>query len=148
MRFVGDGVEFLAMRRLLFAILLFVVPFQLVWGAAVPYCEHETKADAAKHFGHHEHRHQAGDVASAAADDNGSGPGTYDSDCAICHLGTFVPHPSAVMAIASVPRGAVHSDPGPDFRSHIPAGLERPDRAELTSAARFVGGVAIGSPSA
>lgn len=47
------------MRRWVFAFLLFVVPFQLVWGAAAPYCAHEAAASAKKHFGHHEHKHQA-----------------------------------------------------------------------------------------
>lgn len=137
------------MRCLLFALLLFVVPFQLVWGAAAVYCAHETMAGTAEHFGHHEHRHQAGDaVASAVDDGNGSGSGGYDADCAICHLGTSVSLLPSVIAIAAVPRGAVHRAHRPSYRSHVPAGLERPDRLELAAAARFVGGVAFGSPTA
>jgi hypothetical protein len=57
------------MRRWVFAFLLFVVPFQLVWGAAAPYCAHETSVSAKKHFGHHEHKHQAGGEIVSATED-------------------------------------------------------------------------------
>ena len=132
------------MRRLVFVFLLIVVPFQLVWGAAVPYCAHETMAGAAKHFGHHEHRHQADVVAPSAEADNGDGSGAYDLDCAICHLGTSVSLPSLVISLAAVPSGVLQGENGSGYSSHVPSGLERPDRAEIATAARFGGGVAFG----
>ena len=49
------------MRRWLFIFLLLVLPFQMVWAAAAPYCAHEVNPSAKKHFGHHEHKHSAGD---------------------------------------------------------------------------------------
>ena len=48
------------MRRWLLIALLFVLPLQMVWAAAAPYCAHEAKLSATKHFGHHEHEHQRG----------------------------------------------------------------------------------------
>jgi len=62
----------------MFAVLLLVLPFQMIWAAAAPYCAHETNTSASKHFGHHEHRHQAGgEITPALGDDgNGSGPTT------------------------------------------------------------------------
>lgn len=69
------------MRRWLAIFLLVLLPLQLSWAAAAPYCQHETGA-AVQHFGHHEHKHHQGsadttDVPSFAA----------DSDCAACNAG-------------------------------------------------------------
>lgn len=143
---VEQGViEFQPMRRLCLLLLLFVLPFQSVWGVAVPYCAHETQPSASKHFGHHEHQHQADDAATAPADDGGAVPGgAYDVDCAICHLGSVVTPPPGTLPVATVPPGTYHSETRSGYRSYIPTGLDRPDRAVLSSAARFVGGVAIG----
>jgi len=142
---LSADIESQPMRRLCFLLLLFVLPFQMVWGAAAPYCAHETQPSASKHFGHHEHQHQASDAAPAAAAEDGTVPASaYDVDCAVCHLGSVVMPLNGTLPIASVPPGTFHSDPGPGYRSYIPAGLDRPDRALPTSAARFVGGVAIG----
>ena len=46
------------MRRWLATLLLVLLPFQFSWAAVGGYCQHETGA-AAKHFGHHNHQHQA-----------------------------------------------------------------------------------------
>ena len=46
-----------SMRRLLLIFLLVFAPFQFIWAAASPYCEHEAAPKAA-HFGHHEHEHE------------------------------------------------------------------------------------------
>ena len=45
------------MRRWLSILLLVFMPFQFSWAAVGTYCEHES-GTRAKHFGHHEHKHQ------------------------------------------------------------------------------------------
>lgn len=133
------------MRRWsIIALVLLVLPFQLVWAAAAPVCAHETQAAAKKHFGHHEHQHEGSTSATADNDgtaDSGTGSGTYHADCETCHLGTSVAMTSPAPVVAPLPHGAVHGNHGSTYRSHIPSGLERPDRLELTAAVRFGGGV-------
>lgn len=68
------------MRRWVFAFLLFVVPFQLVWGAAAPYCAHEAGISAKKHFGHHEHKHQADGEITSATEDADDTAGAYHAE--------------------------------------------------------------------
>jgi len=70
------------MRRWLTILLLVLIPLQLTWAAAASYCQHESGA-ATKHFGHHEHRHQA----KAGEPDQGKTKslGTVDVDCSFCH---------------------------------------------------------------
>jgi hypothetical protein len=109
------------MRRWVFAFLLFVVPFQLVWGAAAPYCAHETGVSTKKHFGHHEHKHQAD----------------------TCHLGCSAFMPAATSAVDALPHGDAMRRPEPRYDSHIPASPLRPDRAHSTPAARFGGDVVM-----
>ena len=55
------------MRRWLSILLLVFMPFQFSWAAVGTYCEHESGTQA-KHFGHHEHKHQqpAGDEGEAS----------------------------------------------------------------------------------
>ena len=106
-----------AMSRVLFLLVVLVLPLQSVWASAARYCQHETSTSSKQHFGHHEHQHQA-----AATDDTGK-PGTdnkavADFDCGICHslssvaapvwLGAgpapepvAIPPPSTSMPIAS-----------------------------------------------
>jgi hypothetical protein len=135
------------MRRWVFAFLLFVVPFQLVWGAAAPYCAHEatteTTARAGKHFGHHEHKHQGGGEITPASEEGIAS--AYHADCESCHLGCTVTPLAPAMTIGILPHGAVVADPAFTYRSHIPSGPERPDRSASTAAARFGGGVVFGS---
>jgi len=129
------------MRRWVFAFLLFVVPFQMVWGAAAPYCAHEAGASAKKHFGHHEHKHQTGGEIVAASDDVDGAAGAFDADCESCHLGCSVFMPAASPAVEALPRSAVSGHPELRYDSHIPASPLRPDRAPATPAARFRGDV-------
>lgn len=70
------------MRRLFMIFLLVLMPLQLSWAAMASYCQHESGA-AAKHFGHHEHQHQA----KAGEPDQGKAKplGTVDADCSFCH---------------------------------------------------------------
>ena len=46
------------MRKVMVMLLLAVLPFQFVWGAAAAYCQHEQGSEVT-HFGHHFHKHQA-----------------------------------------------------------------------------------------
>lgn len=69
------------MRRWLAVLLLVLLPLQFTWAAAAAYCQHET-GDAAKHFGHHDHKHHQDST------DTSNGPSFgIDSDCAACHAG-------------------------------------------------------------
>ena len=55
------------MHRWLSILLLVFMPFQFSWAAMATYCEHESGVRA-RHFGHHEHRHQqpAGESSEAS----------------------------------------------------------------------------------
>ena len=134
------------MRRWLILLALFVLPLQWVWGAAAPYCAHESAPALAKHFGHHEHRHLGAEVVSieasvdrADADDEAAA--AYHADCEICHLGANPAPTLQALGLPPVPSRDLRVEPGPPWRSHIPSAPERPDRFELTAAARFAGGV-------
>ena len=131
------------MRRWVFAFLLFVLPFQLVWGSAAPYCAHEVSTSAKKHFGHHEHKHQAGGEIVSAADDVDNTTGAFHADCESCHLGCFAFMPEATPAVEALPPGDAARQPEPRYDSHIPASPLRPDRAHATPAARFGGDVVM-----
>jgi hypothetical protein len=71
------------MRRLFTIFLLVLLPLQLSWASVVVYCQHETGGQA-KHFGHHDHQHQAGEN-QGTADTQLSGG--VDNDCGTCHAG-------------------------------------------------------------
>jgi hypothetical protein len=71
------------MRRLLAIFLLVLLPLQLSWASVAVYCQHETDGQA-KHFGHHDHQHQAGDN---QGDGNSKLSGGVDNDCGTCHAG-------------------------------------------------------------
>lgn len=131
-------------RRLILAFLFFVLPLQFVWAAAAPYCAHEMQTAAAKHFGHHEHHHQADAQGAPAADDGGDTAGAYHADCESCHLGAGATLPPPALALGTAPRDAVRGYHLPRYRSHTPSGPERPDIGRLTPAARSGGGVVSG----
>lgn len=131
------------MRRWVFAFLLFVVPFQLVWGAATPYCAHEASVSAKKHFGHHEHKHQAGGEVVSATDDAADNAGAYHADCESCHLGCSAFIPAAIPTVGAIPHSRTMGRAEPRYASHIPACPQRPDRAHPAPAVRFGGGVVM-----
>lgn len=131
------------MRRWVFAFLLFVVPFQLVWGSAAPYCAHEASVSAQKHFGHHEHKHQDGGDIVSASEDASDTPGAFHVDCESCHLNCSAVMPAVTPALEALPHDKASRQPEPRYDSHIPAGPQRPDRAYPAPAARFGGGVVM-----
>jgi hypothetical protein len=129
------------MRRWVVVFLLLVVPAQLIWAAAAPYCGHETSTAGKRHFGHHEHRHQSGDPAAASAADQSAWPGGSDADCDACHLGASaaLPVPTVVVGVAA--QHPPHDAPRSRYASHIPPEPERPDWADATAAVRSGDGV-------
>lgn len=64
------------MRKLLVLLLISLLSLQASWAVAASYCRHEQGA-AAKHFGHHEHQHEA--AASAPGDRSATGIKLHDS---------------------------------------------------------------------
>ena len=130
------------MRRWLFVLFLLVLPFQMVWAAAAPYCAHEAQTSTKKHFGHHEHQHAAGGEMAPALGDNPGDAGGHHTDCKSCHLGCSGALSIVELVIGSLPRGGNLGVAAQRYTSHVPAGPERPDRCELNAAARFGGGVA------
>ena len=114
------------MRRWLVVFMLLVLPFQVIWAAAAPYCAHETAAAASKHPGHHQHVHQDGSDVVNAGDDVG-GKAVKHTDCASCHAGAAATLPLPVAGLPSAPRDGVGEQPPPRYRSHTPSGPERPD---------------------
>ncbi|WP_417068475.1 hypothetical protein [Niveibacterium terrae] len=113
------------MRRVLFALLLVILPLQSVWAATAGYCLHEQKA--ASHIGHHAHKHPQTKAERGGEAKSVSSPGV-DTDCATCHLGA-----TPLLLGPSVPPQPSRSA-RPRFvylkanLSHIPPRPERPDR--------------------
>ncbi len=114
------------MRRALLIFMIAMLPFQWVWAAAATICQHEACASTT-HFGHHVHEHDAGKAAGSGGGEQGL-PGGDDADCRVCQLsaaktcgGSSVP-----VAAAATPCRGISATPL--FDSHIPCGLERPDR--------------------
>jgi hypothetical protein len=122
------------MRRWLLILLIAVLPLQFSWAAAASYCEHEEVQAGMAHFGHHQHQHhEAGCGDSAHGADHGhdqaakKSPLDIDSDCSFCHLGgTAVPVAALDTPPAVAPPWVAVNPKLPG--SHIPPGLERPDR--------------------
>jgi hypothetical protein len=129
------------MRRWLIYVLIVLMPVQLTWAAAAPYCGHETTAAAADHVGHHEHQHDASLDVSPPADDGAAAAPVLDSDCAFCHLGASASVPAVIDAIALAPAFVFTIARVSAYLSHIPTPPERPDRVSTTAAVRFGGGV-------
>ena len=131
------------MHRWVFAFVLFVVPFQLVWGSAAPYCAHEASNSVKKHFGHHDHKHQASGDTSSAKEVAPDITGGLHADCESCHLGSPAFMPAVSPTAEVLPHGDAVGDPEPRYDSHIPGSPLRPDRGHPTPAARFGGGVVM-----
>ena len=117
-------------RSFVVLLLLCLLPLQLVWGAAAPYCGHESRsAQTTEHVGHHEHQHQGGEVATDNAVDDGGALVSFHGDCESCHLSTGTSLPPAAIKLAADADGRALSDHSARYQSHIPFGPERPDRS-------------------
>ncbi|TAH44645.1 MAG: hypothetical protein EYC67_12945 [Betaproteobacteria bacterium] len=86
------------------ALLLAMMPIQLWFAAVGSYCRHESGA-AARHVGHHDHRHHDASASKDVGKEKGSTPTLQaDADCGACHLNA----PGATAAlIAFVTAGIV-----------------------------------------
>ncbi|MBE7940703.1 MULTISPECIES: hypothetical protein [Ramlibacter] len=73
------------MRRFVF-LLIAVLLLQFNWIAAASACTHETGAGA-RHFGHHQHEHNAADAKFGEYKKASNGGALADDDCAVCHMG-------------------------------------------------------------
>ncbi|MCW5642409.1 MAG: cobalt-zinc-cadmium resistance protein [Rhodoferax sp.] len=131
------------MRSWLIVLFLFVLPFQFVWASAAPYCAHEAYSSAAKHFGHHDHKHAAGGEIKLAGGEDNASAGLDDVDCESCHLGCSPPFLKLAPTIFSELQGANLGPPSARYISHVPDGPDRPKQVDLTAAARFGGGVVL-----
>lgn len=132
-----------AVRRLIFIVLLAILPVQFSWAAASAYCRHESGA-AMKHFGHHEHQHQAAPD-GASKDKKAASSTQTDNDCGTCQLSAAQPIPPAAPAMAVQGTEPPRFGCAATYGSHIPSGPERPDRDASTPAVRFGGAVVIGA---
>lgn len=121
------------MRRWLLLLMLVVLPMQFASAAAATYCRHEP--GVAKHFGHHEHRHDpSGDQKhslDSVGDDSQKSTGLGDSDCEYCHLGAAHPllqdfiQPGGTLATALAPQEVLR------LGTRDPDTLDRPNWTAL-----------------
>jgi len=112
------------MRRVLLSFIAFLLPLQFAWGAVTAYCQHEAGA-ASRHFGHHEHVHQAEKVKPLDA-----GKWAEDNDCGICHGAG----PTALAAEGDPAPAAFPHQPPLALAAHPPLAppQEPPDRPQWT----------------
>lgn len=116
------------MARFLIIVLLALLPFQFVWGAAASYCQHEQGASVS-HFGHHTHKHQSKALKSfgESTPDKKTGVADEDFDCEYCHLScaqslVSVSLQCATQAMPQFPADNVDDD----YSSHVPVLIDRP----------------------
>ena len=115
------------MKRYFLIFLLMLLPLQFSGAVAGAYCAHE-EGQAAQHFGHHVHKHDA----SGKVTKDTSQKAKADTDCEYCH------HVSASAIFAAA---AFQCPPGQSahmrfevhrYASHIPDLIPRPDWPALT----------------
>ncbi len=101
---------------------MLVMPLQASWSAVAAYCQHEQDL-VVKHFGHHEHKHEA-----TSNNEGSQEAGKVHADCGYCHV---VPAASftASCNASVIPPAATYATPDVFvFSSYIPDGPRRPDR--------------------
>lgn len=77
------------MKRLIFILLLAVLPFQISWAAVADYCGHEEEKTA-QHFGHHDDEHKAFSEKSDPEKFNSDKqPGKFNLGHDHCHMSVF-----------------------------------------------------------
>ncbi|CAN7631499.1 MULTISPECIES: DUF2946 family protein [unclassified Variovorax] len=72
------------MRRILYIVLMLLLPLQWSWASAASVCAHEDQGQAT-HFGHHEHAHQGAAHADEQKGDSQAGSLADHPDCGVCH---------------------------------------------------------------
>ena len=123
------------MRRRLLIFLVVLLPMQLSWAAVASYCQHESDtATTSQHVGHHEHQHEADDIASADGNDASANPattGAVDVDCGTCHAGCCTAMLQSLSLVMATLPSETHSLSALRLSSQ-PASLpERPNWAHL-----------------
>lgn len=112
-----------SVKKLLIILMLLVLPLQFSWAVAAVYCQHESGL-AVKHFGHHEHKHQAG----ADSSDSKGKVGQVHNDCGYCHALNLASFPSLSSQAVTPPDSLKIESHSVLFSSYIPDGPRRPDR--------------------
>lgn len=113
------------MRRLLALLLLVLMPLQLAFAAAAPYCALE-KIEAPAHFGHHAHPD-----APTQAPDEGDDGGSLAEECGICHLASTQTPASEAGVVAPVQAAPVSTRPDERRAQHLQEPSEHPPRDSL-----------------
>jgi hypothetical protein len=108
--------------------MLALLPFQLVWGAAASYCQHE-QGSSIQHFGHHVHKHQgkALKTSGQGTADGKSLIGDDDPDCATCHLTCVSPLAQTPVVVPAYAAEAIHTGFVNVRPPHVPYVIERPN---------------------
>ncbi len=122
------------MRRWLILLLLTVLPLQFASAAVASYCLHESEV-AARHFGHHQHKHHAGagQASFEQADGHkvGGSAGLDDADCEYCHLGAAHPLLQDFSKTAGVLDAVPSTREVLSFGTRDPDALDRPNWISL-----------------
>lgn len=115
-------------RRVLVILMLSLLPFQLVWGAAASYCQHEQGAGVG-HFGHHAHKHQGNGLKAPGESTPGkkSIAGDDDPDCASCHMGCVSPLTHTAQWFSPEPDAPLRAAPSGEQPPYIRYEIERPN---------------------
>lgn len=116
-------------------LVLVTMPMQFLWAAMTPYCLHQPASRCGDHFGHHEHRHDEPQRASASLKPDGGGEVAVadHGDCQACQFGNSLMY--ANLAAASPDSCQAWPDDLPGaFLSFEPPLPERPDRRALVAA--------------
>jgi hypothetical protein len=122
-------IQSLPMRRILVILMLMLLPFQFVWGAAAGYCQHEQGADVG-HFGHHVHKHQGKMLkAGDPTPDKKNIAGSDDPDCASCHLTCVSPVIQTAVWFSTELGADLGAEPSSQQPPYIPYSIERPNWA-------------------
>lgn len=118
----------LPVRRFIVILMLSLLPFQFVWGAAASYCQHGQGAGVS-HFGHHVHKHQgkALKAAGESTPDNRNTAAGDDTDCATCHLSCVSPMMTTAMWFSSEVAEPMLAAPSSAQPGYIPSVIERPN---------------------
>ncbi len=109
------------MRKLVLLLAL-LLPLQFAWAGVTAYCQHETTLAQQRHFGHHEHVHQA------AGEKTGEVQLAGDNDCGICHAAGSAMLPDQQTPTATAPSSSTYE---PGDRRRLPTAPTRaPDRPQ------------------
>lgn len=119
----------MAKRFLYMFAIVFIL--QMSWSVAIAYCMHES-GKASQHFGHHQHKHEGENVASADDNTPPVKKATSHPDCASCSHGSLI---IFAWSADSVQPGLSAHDALAPSRPHAAPYLGMPERPQWTFAA-------------